>query len=162
MTSQQHLKGQGNYNKTDSRDKTAMDWMFAALPSPIPWRRKWQPTPYSCLENSKVWGSLVGCHVWGRTESDTTDVTQQQQQQQQKVGLISLLNCFGLIFCRSFSSLVFPAWRSSFSICCKAGLLILNSFIFCLSVKFLISPGHAMSWVLASFCKWLFSSQLQF
>ena len=26
-------------------------------------------------------GSLVGCHPWGRTESDTTEVTQQQQQQ---------------------------------------------------------------------------------
>lgn len=36
MTSQQHLKGWGNYNKKDSRDKTAMDWMFAALPSPTP------------------------------------------------------------------------------------------------------------------------------
>ena len=29
------------------------------------------------------WGSLVGCHLWGRTESDTTEATQQQQQQQQ-------------------------------------------------------------------------------
>ena len=27
-------------------------------------------------------GSLVGCHLWGRTESDTTKATQQQQQQQ--------------------------------------------------------------------------------
>ena len=27
-------------------------------------------------------GSLVGCRLWGRTESDTTEVTQQQQQQQ--------------------------------------------------------------------------------
>ena len=26
------------------------------------------------------WGSLVGCHLWGRTESDMTDVTYQQQQ----------------------------------------------------------------------------------
>ena len=26
-------------------------------------------------------GSLVGCHLWGHTESDTTEVTQQQQQQ---------------------------------------------------------------------------------
>ena len=26
-------------------------------------------------------GSLVCCHLWGSTESDTTDVTQQQQQQ---------------------------------------------------------------------------------
>ena len=27
-------------------------------------------------------GSLVGCRLWGRTESDTTEATQQQQQQQ--------------------------------------------------------------------------------
>ena len=27
-------------------------------------------------------GSLVGCHQWGRTESDTTEAIQQQQQQQ--------------------------------------------------------------------------------
>ena len=26
-------------------------------------------------------GSLEGCHLWGRTESDTTEATQQQQQQ---------------------------------------------------------------------------------
>ena len=26
------------------------------------------------------WGSLVGFHLWGHTESDTTEVTQQQQQ----------------------------------------------------------------------------------
>ena len=29
-------------------------------------------------------GSLVGCRLWGRTESDTTDATQQQQQQERK------------------------------------------------------------------------------
>ena len=28
-------------------------------------------------------GSLVGCRLWGRTESDMTEATQQQQQQQQ-------------------------------------------------------------------------------
>ena len=32
-------------------------------------------------------GSLVGCCLWGRTESDTTKVTQQQQQQQCEVGI---------------------------------------------------------------------------
>ena len=26
-------------------------------------------------------GDLVGCRLWGHTESDTTDVTQQEQQQ---------------------------------------------------------------------------------
>ena len=29
-------------------------------------------------------GSLVGCRLWGRTESDTTEATQQQQQQRSK------------------------------------------------------------------------------
>ena len=29
---------------------------------------------------SQGWGSLMGCRLWGRTESDTTEVTEQQQQ----------------------------------------------------------------------------------
>ena len=31
---------------------------------------------------SQEQGSLVGCRLWGRTESDTTEVTLEQQQQQ--------------------------------------------------------------------------------
>ena len=38
-------------------------------------RRKWQPTPVFLPGESQGWGSLVGCHLWGRTESDTTDAT---------------------------------------------------------------------------------------
>ena len=45
------------------------------------WRRKWQPTPVFLPGESQGRRSLVGCHLWGRTESDTTEVTQQQQQQ---------------------------------------------------------------------------------
>ena len=45
------------------------------------WRRKWQPTPVFLPGESQGRGSLVGCRLWGRTESDTTEVTQQQQQQ---------------------------------------------------------------------------------
>ena len=30
-------------------------------------------------------GSLVGCRLWGRTESDTTEATQQQQQQDRNI-----------------------------------------------------------------------------
>ena len=30
----------------------------------------------------------------------------------------------------------------SFNICCEAGLVMLNSFIFCLSMKLLISPPN--------------------
>ena len=39
------------------------------------WRRKWQPTPVFLPGKSQGRGSLVGCHLWGRTESDTTEVT---------------------------------------------------------------------------------------
>ena len=44
------------------------------------WRRKWQPAPVFLPGESQGQGSLVGCHLWGRTESDTTEATQQQQQ----------------------------------------------------------------------------------
>ena len=39
------------------------------------WRRKWQPTPVFLPGESQGRGSLVGCGLWGRTESDTTEVT---------------------------------------------------------------------------------------
>ena len=32
------------------------------------------PLQYSCLKNPRI-GSLVGCCLWGRTQSDMTDVT---------------------------------------------------------------------------------------
>ena len=44
------------------------------------WRRKWQPTPVFLPGESQGRGSLVGCRLRGRTESDTTEATQQQQQ----------------------------------------------------------------------------------
>ena len=37
------------------------------------WRRKWQPTPVFFPGESQGQGSLLGCHLWGRTESDTTE-----------------------------------------------------------------------------------------
>ena len=37
------------------------------------WRRKWKPTPVFLPGESQGWGSLVGCRLWGRTESDTTE-----------------------------------------------------------------------------------------
>ena len=44
------------------------------------WRRKWQPTPVFLPGESQGQGTLVGCRLWGRTESDATEATQQQQQ----------------------------------------------------------------------------------
>ena len=37
------------------------------------WRRKWQPTPVFLPGESQGWGSVVGCRLCGRTESDTTE-----------------------------------------------------------------------------------------
>ena len=57
---------------------------MATRSSVLAWRIPWM-------------GSLVGCHLWGRTESDMTEATQQQQQQQQgfpdsSVGIESAFN----------------------------------------------------------------------
>ena len=39
------------------------------------WRRKWQPTPVFLPGESQGRGILVGCRLWGHTESDTTEAT---------------------------------------------------------------------------------------
>ena len=39
------------------------------------WRRKWQPTPVFFPGESQGWRNLVGCRLWGHTESDTTEAT---------------------------------------------------------------------------------------
>ena len=48
---------------------------------------------------------------------------------------------FGVDFVDLFSSLVFLIYVSPFNICCKAGLVVLNSLNFCLSEKLFISPS---------------------
>ena len=39
------------------------------------WRRKRQPTPVFLPGESQRQGIMVGCRLWGRTESDTTEAT---------------------------------------------------------------------------------------
>ena len=39
------------------------------------WRMKWQPTPVFLPGESQGRGNLVGCRLWDRTESDTTEAT---------------------------------------------------------------------------------------
>ena len=52
------------------------DWVTSlSLFTFMCWRRKWQPTPVFLSGESQGWGSLVGCRLWGRTESDTTKAT---------------------------------------------------------------------------------------
>ena len=52
------------------------DWATSlSLFTFMPWRRKWQPTPVFLPGESQGRRSLVGCRLWGCTESDTTEAT---------------------------------------------------------------------------------------
>ena len=53
------------------------DWATSlSLFTFVHWRRKWRPAPVFLPGESRGRGSLVGCRLWGRTESDTTEATQ--------------------------------------------------------------------------------------
>jgi len=60
------LEGKLNSHVSDSFTPNSSQWY---------WRRKWQPTPVFLPGESQGRGSLVGCCLWGCTESDTTEVT---------------------------------------------------------------------------------------
>ena len=52
------------------------DWATSlSLFTLMHWKRKWQPTPAFLPWESQGRGSLVGCWLWGHTESDTTKAT---------------------------------------------------------------------------------------
>ena len=55
--------------------------------------------------------------------------------------LLPFYQFLGGDFVDLFSSLVFLHYISPFNICCKAGLVVLNSLNFCLSEKLFISPS---------------------
>ena len=50
-------------------------WDVGVLFTFMHWRRKWQPTPVFLPGESQGQRSLVGCRLWGHTESDTTEST---------------------------------------------------------------------------------------
>ena len=45
------------------------------------------PTPVFLPGEAQGRGSLVGCRLWGRTESDTTEATYQQQRRKKITSL---------------------------------------------------------------------------
>ena len=50
------------------------DWATSlSLFTFIHWRRRWQATPVFLSGESQGQGSLVGCRLWGRAKSDTTE-----------------------------------------------------------------------------------------
>ena len=50
------------------------DWA-TSLSLFLHWGRRWQPTPVFLPGESQGRRNLVGCPLWGRTESDTTVAT---------------------------------------------------------------------------------------
>jgi len=63
-------------SSSSSRVRVGHYWVTSlSLFTFMPWRRKWWPTPVFLPGESQGLGSLVGCCLWGRTESETTEVT---------------------------------------------------------------------------------------
>ena len=86
--------------------RVRQDWVTSlSLFTFMHWRRKWQPTPVFLPGESQGQGFLVGCRLWGRTESDRTEATWQQQQQ---------MLAFWFLVPLSFLSPAPTSWSSGF------------------------------------------------
>ena len=102
------------------------DWVTSlSLFTFMHWRRKWQPTPVFLPGESQGWGSLAGCRLWGRTESDTTEATYQQQQHSTSIP-----------FWKSFwiSPTCLEPWTLLVSLFQSPNLLIFPKLISCLCI----------------------------
>ena len=65
----------GRLQSVGSR-RVGHDWATSlSLFTFMHWRRKWQPTPVFLPGESQGQWSLVGCRLWGCTESDMTEAT---------------------------------------------------------------------------------------
>ena len=59
---------------SDGKESTCNAGDLGSIPGlGIPWRRAWQPTPVSCLENPHRQRSLEGYSPWSHKESDTIE-----------------------------------------------------------------------------------------
>ena len=104
-------------------------------------RRKWQPTPVFLPGESQGRRSLVGFHLWDRTESDTTEATWQQQQQ------LFILEMFSWIVSLNIDLFHFTSFADSnyaygifpFPIFYYLHFLILFNYFNCVLLIFVIS-----------------------
>ena len=68
------------------------------------WGGKWQPTPVFLPRETEGRGSLVGCRLYGRTASDTTDSTSQQQHVPQGKLFPATVRTSHILHCSSIAS----------------------------------------------------------
>ena len=106
------------------------------------WRRKWQPTPLFLPGESQGQGSLVGCPLWGCTESDTTEVTQQQQQQQQLIRILLVFD-FLKFYCSD-------SFRHEFVFVCPKWILGCSLRLRMPQVIFFFNPGKSQPFSLTT------------
>ena len=98
------------------------------------------PLQYSCLENPMDAGAwLATVHGVAKSRTWLSDFTITITIDIYVPFAIFLI--FGVGFVDLFSSLVFLDYINPFNICCKAGLIVLNSLNFCFSEKLFVSPS---------------------
>ena len=73
----------------------------------IDWRKKWQPTPLFLSGESQGWRSLVGCCLWGCTESDVTEATSSSMSTESVLPSNHLILCLPLLLL----PLIYPSIR---------------------------------------------------
>ena len=100
------------------------DWVTSlSLFTFMHWRRKWQATPVFLPGESQGRGSMVGCRLWGRTKSDTTEATWRQQQQcfvaEKIISHILYLWSLSVLICTSSSVYILTIFLQSFSLLSK-------------------------------------------
>ena len=61
--------------ESDVTEQLSMHTKYIFIYTHIFYGFKWQPTPVFLPGESQGQGSLAGCRLWGRTESDTTEAT---------------------------------------------------------------------------------------
>ena len=136
--------------KSMGSQRVGHDWATSlSLFTFMHWRRKWQPTPVFLPGESQGWGSLMGCRLWGRTESDTTEATQQQQQQ----GKTKMLG--ELCYSRGSRENLFVAFQKLFPFFASQPFIIKahndqSSFSYCIILILTLLPPSSISMTLLS------------
>ena len=69
------VKGKGESERYTNMQKKGKECNRMGKTRDLFWRMQWHPTPVLLLGKSHGRRSLMGCRLWGRTESDTTEVT---------------------------------------------------------------------------------------